>query len=83
MFYCCVKGQGHRNGSLFSFYVCPDGTFWTAKTLVTELGTVIYQREALSPDVLWNVNFGVFKVTEKVQNVIDCLPGWWQQPCPC
>ena len=60
------------------FSVYPDGTFWTAETLVTELGTVIHHHEMQSPNVLWNVSFSVFKVKviAKVQN-IDSLPGWY------
>ena len=79
MHYCYVNSHGHSNGSKFNLMLVWMVSSAQLKTLVTELGSVIHHHEPQSPSVLWNVCFAVFKVkvrvTAKVQNVIDCLPG--------
>ena len=73
---CYLQGQGHSNWVLvhtmkydYFYYM-----FWTAEILATNL---VWQCTFISRSVLWKGCFAVFKVkiTVKVLNLSECLPG--------
>ena len=68
----CHQGQGHSEG-LYNQNIHFYPTYWTAYPYAAEFSLTIY---IITHSVLGTYLIAVFKVTEKVQNCIECLTSY-------